>query len=351
MTAERTADSGPAGRGLRSGRSGRVTINDVGAAAGVSTATVSRVLNGTANVDPALSQRVADAVLELGYRPNAAAQGLARGEWNTVGVLVPDLSNPYFPDVLKAVSAVARSHHRRVMVMESDEDPAIEHDLVEDLMRCCDGVLLCSPRMERAALLDLAARKHPMVLLNRIVPGLATPSISVDFFGGMMLISGHLAQLGHTRAVYLSGPPSSWANAERIRAFDVARAFGLNVAVVPCGATYSDGYRGVRAALDTGATAVVAYNDLVAWGAVNKLREDGINVPDDVSVIGFDDLSIDRFGQSDLTTVSIRRDELGRLAGEMLESRMTSGQDTEPRYLPMDLVIRDTSTRPRSTSE
>lgn len=132
-------------RNLRQGRSTRVTISDVGAAAEVSVSTVSRVLNGTAKVDPLLAARVHDAVRQLGYRPNAAAQGLARGEWGTIGVLVPDLANPYFPEVLKAVSDVARSHGRRVMVMESDEDPAIEHDLVEDLMRSCDGVLLCSP--------------------------------------------------------------------------------------------------------------------------------------------------------------------------------------------------------------
>jgi LacI family transcriptional regulator, galactose operon repressor len=323
---------------------GRVTISDVGAAAGVSTATVSRVLNGTARVDPDLSRRVAAAVLQLGYRPNAAAQGLARGQWNTIGVLVPDLSNPYFPDVLKAVSTVARSHRRRVMVMDSDEDPAVEHDLVEELMRCCDGILLVSPRMNRPRLVELADRRHPMVLLNRIVPGLATPAVSVDFFGGMMLITGHLAQLRHRRVAYLSGPAASWANAERLRALDTAQAFGITVSMVPCGATYGDGHRRARAALATGATAVVAYNDLVAQGALHRLRADGVDVPGEVSVIGFDDLSMDRFGPAGLTTVSVRRDELGRRAGEMLESAMTAEADTEPVLLPMHLVVRGSST-------
>ncbi|MFG2662535.1 LacI family DNA-binding transcriptional regulator, partial [Streptomyces sp. NPDC048425] len=159
--------------GRKASRHGRVTINDVGAAAGVSTSTVSRVLNGTARVDPELARRVHDAVAELGYRPNAAAQGLARGEAGAIGVLVPDLANPYFPDVLKSVSAVARSHGRRVMIMESDEDAASEPALAEDLMGCCDGVLLCSPRMERAALVDLALRGHPVALVNRVVPGLS----------------------------------------------------------------------------------------------------------------------------------------------------------------------------------
>ncbi|WP_328988778.1 LacI family transcriptional regulator [Kribbella sp. NBC_01245] len=327
----------------RPARSARVTITDVGAAAGVSPATVSRVLNGTARVDSSLALRVQQAVAELGYRPNAAAQGLARGQWETIGVLVPDLANPYFPDVLKAVSAVARSHGRRMLVMESDEDPSVEHDLVEDLMRCCDGVLLCSPRMTRAELAELAARDHPMVLFNRVVPGLSVPSISVDFHGGMTAICGHLAQLGHRRAVYLAGPPASWANAERIRAFSGAKAFGLEVTVVPCGSTSQAGYDEVAGVLGEGVTAIVTYNDLVAFGALMRLRELGVDVPGEVSVTGFDDISLDRVAHSNLTTVSVPRDQLGRQAGEMLELLLTEGYDAEPRYLPMELRVRDTT--------
>jgi LacI family transcriptional regulator len=320
-----------------------VTITDVGAAAGVSPSTVSRVLNGTAKVDPTLADRVHEVVRELGYRPNLAAQGLARGEWGTIGVMVPDLANPYFPDVLKAVSAVARVNGRRVMVMETEEDPTVEYDLVTDLMRCCDGLLLCSPRMDRAQLVDLVERGHPMVLLNRIVPGLAAPSISVDFYGGMTLVCGHLAQLGHREVVYLSGPEASWANAERIRAFEAAKAFGMRVTVLPCGSTTGHGREAAARALETGATAIVTYNDLVASGTLARLRELGVDVPGKVSLIGFDDLSLDWFGLAMLTTVSVARDELGRRAGEMLERLMTEGHDTEPRYLPMELLVRETS--------
>ncbi|HEY0619488.1 MAG TPA: LacI family DNA-binding transcriptional regulator [Kribbella sp.] len=331
----------------RPSRSPRVTISDVSTAAGVSAATVSRVLNGTARVDSSLVDRVQDAVRALGYRPNAAAQGLARGEWGTIGVLVPDLANPYFPEVLKAVSAVARAHGRRMMVMESDESPDAEHDLVEDLMRCCDGVLLCSPRMSRAELVELVSRNHPMVLFNRVVPGLSAPSISVDFHGGMTQVCGHLAQLGHRRAAYLSGPSSSWANAERIRAFDAARVFGLDVTVVECGPTSQAGYDAVAAALETDVTAILSYNDLVALGALARLRELGISVPAEISVIGFDDLALERVAHSNLTTVSVSRDELGRQAGEILEQLLVEGYDADPLYLPMHLHIRDTSAAPR----
>ncbi|MEU4395200.1 LacI family DNA-binding transcriptional regulator [Kribbella sp. NPDC023855] len=336
----------------RPGRPPRITISDVSTAANVSAATVSRVLNGTAKVDPVLVERVHDAVRELGYRPNAAAQGLARGEWGTIGVLVPDLANPYFPEVLKAVSSVARAHGRRMMVMESDEDPALEYELVEDLMRCCDGVLLCSPRMSRAELAELLDRKHPVVLVNRIVPGLRVPSISVDFVGGMTQVCGHLAQLGHRRAAYLGGPPASWANGERIRAFEAARAFGLDVTVIECGAATSQaGYDAVEPVLRSDVTAILTYNDLVALGAMARLRELGVGVPEELSVIGFDDISLERVAHANLTTVSVPRDELGRRAGEILERLLVNTSDDEPLSLPMTLQVRDTSGPPARHAE
>lgn len=324
----------------------RVTITDVGTAAGVSPATVSRVLNGTAKVDPALATRVHDAVRELGYRPNAAAQGLARGESGTVGVLVPDLANPYFPDVLKAVSAVARTHGRRMVVTESDEDPGIEHDLVEELLRSCDGVLLCSPRMDLAELTELTARDRPIVLFNRVAPGLAVPSITADFFGGMSLLCRHLVALGHRRVAYLSGPTASWADSERLRALRTDP--DLDVVAMACGSTSEHGYAAAAAAVATGATAIVSYNDLVALGALARLRELGVRVPADLTVTGFDDIALDRVAHSNLTTVSGERHELGRRAAEMLELLMTVGHDSEPRIAPMHLRVRDTSGRPRA---
>jgi LacI family transcriptional regulator len=328
-------------------RSSRATISEVGAAAGVSTSTVSRVLSGAKKVDPALAERVLQAVRELGYQPNPAAQGLARGASGTIGVLVPDLANPYFPGVLKAVSAVARANARRVMVMESDEDPKAEPALVEDLMRCCDGVLVCSPRMDRAELVELTANAHPMVLFNRVVPGLAAPSISADFFGGMMLVCGHLAQLGHRRLAYLSGPSASWANTERIRALGASRAFGLEVTVLPGGSTSASGYEAVPDVLKTDTTAIIAYNDLVALGALNRLRELSVSVPGDLSVVGFDDISLDYVTHASLTTVSVPRDQLGRQAAEMLERLMAGQQDSEPQYMAMELRARGTTAASR----
>jgi LacI family transcriptional regulator len=162
----------------------------------------------------------------------------------------------------------------------------------------------------------------------------------------MLAICGHLAQLGHRRVTYLAGPAASWANSERVRAFTAAQAFGLSVTVLPCGATSHHGYDTAPAALETEATAVVTYNDLVAMGALTRLRELNIEVPAQLSLIGFDDISPNGFASSPVTTVTVSRDQLGHQAGTMLELHLTTGADSEPRYIPMELLVRSTSATP-----
>ncbi|MEV0090831.1 LacI family DNA-binding transcriptional regulator [Streptomyces sp. NPDC050738] len=327
-------------------RTKKATIADVAAAAGASVATVSRVLNGVRTVDPVLADRVRATIGELGYRPSAAAQGLARGRSGTLGVLVPDLANPYFHEIIKSVSAVARSSGARVLVMDSDENAAEERELAEELMRYADGLLLCSPRMERADLAALATRSVPMLVTNRQVPGLALQSITVDFFGGMMALCGHLAQLGHHRVVYLSGPEHAWANGERLRGVSAAEAFGLSVSVLACGYTTDDGYAVAPAALETGATAVLAYNDFVALGVLARLGELGVRVPEDISLTGFDAVDVARYSAPPLTTVAVPRDRLGRAAGEALGRLMAGDEGTEPETVPVELRVRGSSGAP-----
>ncbi|MFE7133442.1 LacI family DNA-binding transcriptional regulator [Streptomyces sp. NPDC057638] len=321
-------------------RAKRVTIADVAREAGASVATVSRVLNGVDTVAPRLAERVRAAIVDLGYRPSAAAQDLARGRSGTIGVLVPDLANPYFHDIIKSVSVVARDAGSRVIVMDSDEDPGVERELTEDLIRYADGLLLCSPRMPRADLAALAGRGTPMLVTNRQVAGLALHSITVDFFRGIMALCGHLARLGHRRVVYLEGPEHAWANGERLRAFSGAEAFGLDVVTVPCGSTTDEGYARAPAALESGATAVVAYNDFVALGVLARFAELGVKVPDDVSLTGFDEIDMARFSAPPLTTVAVPRDRLGRLAGGALGRIMAGDEDIEPEVVPVELRVR-----------
>ncbi len=328
---------------VASKRAKRVTIADVAREAGASVATVSRVLNGVDTVAPGLAERVRAAIVDLGYRPSAAAQGLARGRSGTIGVLVPDLANPYFHDIIKAVSIVARDAGSRVLVMDSNEDPDVERELTEDLIRYADGLLLCSPRMPRADLAALADRGTPMLVTNRQVPGLAMHSITVDFFRGIMAVCGHLARLGHRKVVYLEGPAHAWANAERLRALSGAEAFGLEVLSVPCGSTTDEGYAAAPAALESGATAVIAYNDFVALGVLARFSELGVKVPDDMSLTGFDEIDMARFSAPPLTTVAVPRDRLGQIAGEALGRIMSGDEGIEPATVPVELRVRSST--------
>ncbi|MGW3623381.1 LacI family DNA-binding transcriptional regulator [Streptomyces sp. NPDC000880] len=325
---------------VASKRAKRVTIADVAREAGASVATVSRVLNGVDTVAPVLAERVRTAIGDLGYRPSAAAQGLARGRSGTIGVLVPDLANPYFHDIIKSVSIVAREAGSRVLVMDSNEDPDVERELTEDLIHYADGLLLCSPRMPRADLAALAGRGTPMLVTNRQVAGLALHSITVDFFRGIMALCGHLAQLGHRKVVYLEGPEHAWANGERLRALSGAEAFGLEVHAVPCGSTTDEGYAAAPAALESGATAVIAYNDFVALGVLARFYELGVKVPDDMSLTGFDEIDMARFSAPPLTTVAVPRDQLGQIAGEALGCIMGGDEDIEPATVPVELRVR-----------
>ncbi|MGP3982455.1 LacI family DNA-binding transcriptional regulator [Streptomyces sp. KR80] len=327
-------------------RAKRVTIADVARAAGASVATVSRVVNGVDTVDPALAERVRSAIGELGYRPSAAAQGLARGRSGTIGVLVPDLANPHFSDLIKSLSATARTGGTRVVVMDSDEDPGAERELAEDLIRYADGLLLCAPRMPRADLAALAGRGMPLLVVNRPVPGLALHSITADFFHGALAVCGHLAQLGHRKVVFLSGPEASWANGERLRALSGARAFGLEVSTVACGSTSDEGYAAAPAALESGATAVIAYNDFVALGVLARFCELGVRVPEDMSLTGFDEIDMARFSAPPLTTVAVPRDRLGQTAGAALGRIMGGDEAIEPETIPVELRVRSTTGAP-----
>lgn len=323
----------------------KVTIADVARDAGTSVATVSRVLNGVDTVAPELAERVRLAIDGLGYRPSAAAQGLARGRSGTMGVLVPDLANPYFHDIIKAFSAAVRAAGIRVLVMDSDEEPSVERELAEDLLHHADGLLLCSPRMPRADLAALAGRGTPLLVTNRQVPGLALHSITVDFFRGVMALCGHLARLGHRRVVYLEGPEGAWANRERRRALSGAEAFGIEVVPLPCGSTIDEGYAAAPAALASGATAVMAYNDFVAIGVLARFGELGVRVPGAMSLTGFDEIDMARFCSPPLTTVAVPRNLLGQAAGAAL-GRIMAGDDIEPETVPVEMRVRGSTGSP-----
>ncbi|MFH1331055.1 MAG: LacI family DNA-binding transcriptional regulator [Actinomycetota bacterium] len=300
--------------------SNKITITDVAREAGVSIATVSRVMQGKTTVSPDLARRVQEVARHLAYRPSPMARGLATGTTGMVGILVPQLSNPYFHEVIKAIGAGAEQDGFRMLVLESNERVADEPDLAASLYAHTDGVILCSPRMPDEELARFAADRPRLLCVHRIPPGGHPPAVTCDMFSPMLEICRHLAGLGHRRVVYLAGAPLSWVNAERWRAVQHAATLGLETWRVQAGPSIDAGYAATDAALALEPTALIAANDLCAVGALARLRDLGRRVPEDISLTGFDDIPFARYTQPALTTALIPRAEMGAEVWTLMRS-------------------------------
>jgi LacI family transcriptional regulator/LacI family repressor for deo operon, udp, cdd, tsx, nupC, and nupG len=319
-----------------------VTLRDVARAAGVSPATASRALSAPDLVAPERRELVQRVARELGYRPNRAARELITGRTGHLCLVVPDLENPFFSAVAKAVQARARTTGHAVVVADAEEDPQLEAELVAQLGAQADGVLLCSPRMSADDLADVAAGDRPVLLVNREGAGL--PSVVVDNSDGVRQAVRHLHALGHRRLAYAGGPAGSWSDARRR---DGLAALDLGVEVVDLGAhapVFAGGVAAADLALASGATAVLAHNDLMALGVLDRLRARGVRVPQDVSVVGFDDAPVATLVAPALTTVAVPLARLGRTAVDLL---LTPRETTAPRtVLPVELVVRASTAPP-----
>lgn len=326
----------------------RPTVFDVARQAGVSIATVSRVLNGSTVVAPTLGDRVRSAARELGYRPNMLARDFRQGNTRTVGVVVPDLANPFFPDVVKGLAQEVTAGDHRLLIADSGEDPDEELRLIGDLSGRCDGIVLCSPRMSAENLRVVAGWGIPLVCTNREVKGLPLSTLGIDSKIGMVAAVEHLAALGHEHIGYLAGPPTSWSDSQR-RAGLRAAAGGLDlrVSIRVAGSTSTAGYDALPGLLRRQVTAVLAFNDLVALGALARLREMELDVPAALSVVGFDDIPVAAFLGPPLTTVTVPKHELGRRTWVMLQQLLADGSFARQERLASSLVVRQSTAPPR----
>lgn len=289
------------------------TIAEVARHAGVSPATVSRVMNGRFYGDPTVAERVRSSALALSYQPNHAARSLALGQTQAVAFVVPDLANPAFQAVLTGLSKTAGKEGYRVLVADSAESPSDEPSLAAEIRRRCDAIVLCAPRMDEEQLIALSDSLRPLVLINRAIDKIDAPSLAIDYRSGIRDLAQHLHDLGHRHLVYVEGPPHSASNAHRLHGLDdfAAAAPGVRIDRVPAGVTSDDGFAARTAVRDTGATAALAFNDLVALGLMNGLMELGVRVPEEISVTGFDDIPFARFTAPALTTASVGHSALG----------------------------------------
>lgn len=319
------------------------TIRDVAREAGVSQSTVSRALSMPELVNPATRARVQSAASQLAYHPNRAARGLITGRTGNLGLIVPDLSNPFFSSVVKGVQSTAHTSDHSVFIADTDEEASAEAQLLRALAKQVDGIVLCSPRSPDDELAEVGL-DTPVVLMNRRVPGF--PGVTVDNADGMRQAVTHLSALGHRRIAYVAGPKVSWSNAERER--------GLRAAVETTGTELVEtGYfppqfaGGVAAAdlvLASGATAVIAYNDVIALGLLSRLGARGVSVPAQISVVGCDDIAMSSMTHPSLTTVSVPKRQAGRATVALLLSLLADGDPTSrQRELPTQLIVRATT--------
>ncbi len=340
-----------------------MTIVDVAQDAGVSPETVSRVLNGKGPVRAETAARVREAIERLGYRRNAVARSLVQQRTHVLGVLVPDIANPFFPEVVRGIEQEAQQHGYHIVLCNTAETPEIEaRSLVLLAERRVDAVILCSARMDSATLLQLGREFPAVVLVNRSLQASFLRSVCVDDELGMALVLHHLLATGRRRIAFIGGPTQSYSSQARERSFiHVLVAIGVprEEIIVRHSFPTAEGGKHVASELfreHPDIDAVIGFNDLVAIGILQACRATGRRVPDDVAVVGFDDIPLAELVTPALTTVHVPKQDLGRQAAELalalLDGRSHSGGEELPTdiVLPPRLVIRESSCRLATSS-
>ena len=328
------------------------TIYDVARAAGVATSTVSRAFTNPNRVSTPTRERVLAAAAELGYRPNPHARALLSGRHHTVCMVVSDITNPHYFELIRGAEQRAKASEYTLVLVNAEESSRIEWAQVQRLAPSVDGFVLAASRLPDDDLRQIAAQR-PVVLMNRELPGLA--SVVLDHVRGCYQMVEHLASLGHTDLLYLAGPRNSWMAATRWSALRAAaKEIGVEARRIgPFTPTVSQGGAAADGALNAGATAIVAHNDLLAIGVLQRLAQRSVRVPADVSVVGFDDIFAASLCSPSLTTLGGAHVDVGRMAVQLLLEATGPTQEGEvpPQVvLPTELVLRgSTGVRRAST--
>lgn len=311
-----------------------VTLADVAQAAGVHPSTVSRVLSRPQLIGVPTRAVVHEAISLLGYVPNRAARQLAGGRVGSIGVLVPDIANPFFAQIVRAVQQSCRADGLTMLLADTDQRADEELSGARALAGSVDGFVVCSPV---AATKDWRAvvGATPVVFVNRRAKGVA--SVVLDQRAIVELGVSHLRELGHRRIAVVQGPDAYWSSKERDRA--IARLDG----VITIGAVRPDFEAGIALAvglMDAEVTGVLAFNDLQALGIMLGYRAAGGSVPDDLSVVGSDDIAAGAMSDPPLTTVSAPANELGAFALRLLVQQINGSTDATEVSLPVELTVR-----------
>jgi DNA-binding LacI/PurR family transcriptional regulator len=331
------------------------TIQDVARAAGVAASTVSRYLNGQLKVSPATEAKVLGAVAELGYVPNATARNLARRRSGVIGFVVPEISNPYFGAIADHVVEEVERHGRLVLLCSHRSQSVKQSSYIELLASgAIDGMLYLGSFRSNERLAAAIADGLPVVVVDEPIAGLPpVPTVVMDDYAGSYQATSYLAALGHRRIAFVSGPAELGSVQERYRGYlDALRKAGLETEEqVRLSGQFTEQF-GMSAlphllAAAHPPTAAFVASDYIALGVISAAEAHGIRVPDDLSIVGFDDIRFSQYVRPRLTTVRSPLDRLAHLGVELLFERLADPQvPARTHVLPVELVIRESAAAP-----
>ncbi len=324
----------------------RPTIYDVAREAGVAASTVSRAYARPGRVNAETARAVFAAAERIGYRANRITGSLGR-QTGAVALMVSDITNPFYGEIIKGAEEAVRQAGYALLLSDTSETGPVEREVVERTLALVEGIVLASSRMSDSAI-RMIAKQKPLVLLNRQIS--ETSCIVADDPRGIRRAAEHLGALGHDTITYLAGPEASWAEGMRWRALrEAAQELELRVRRVDPhdDPTMRTGHTAARRIADEGATAVLAYNDALAIGVIKGLRRLGVDVPGDVSVVGFDNVLLAEVVDPALTTVAAPMRKAGALGvGNVLALAAGAKSSGETLVLPVKLVVRESTGAP-----
>jgi len=333
-----------------------LTMREVARKAGVSPATVSRVLNKTQYISPETEKRVREVVRQLKYYKNVHARRLATGRSDLFGLVISEIANPYFPEIIRGFQAAAWDRGFDVLLLNTEYLQARTESVIRKLIESdVRGVAIMTSSLDKSATAELSATGIGVVFCNLGPPERLISNISIDYQRGISQAIEHVFELGHRRAAVIAGP------GDNRTAITIKRALvaGLNdrklspFPVIDCNYRVDSGASAVRAILSQPKIPTVIFcgSDLIAMGAMNALEEEGVQVPGHVSVVGIDDISFAFLARPPLTTISVPRERLGVIAFEALEKvlklKRRKGADY---YLETELVVRSSTAPARKQS-